>query len=166
MTHIAEATNYDEMLAVLRARKIQLGLTDAMVDYLTGLHSGYAGKLFGPGNFKTLGPVSMGPVLTVLGVKMLIVEDAEAMKLLEGRRERRERPAVIPSRLSIAAIEKFMPDVARAMSARGSAKGGQNRAANMTPAQRSRAARKAVKARWKQKRAARKALVEAKRSDL
>jgi hypothetical protein len=126
-------------------------MTDATVDDLGGFSAGYTGKLFGAARVKYLGGMSMGTILNVLGVKMLLIPDLEALKAWAERRPKRERPTVnAQRRASIGkhTIRRVLPDVMSEMGKRGAAVANHKRTAK----QRSSSARKAARARWKKPR--------------
>lgn len=93
MTVLAEIKDYAELIGALRARAAQrkIALSSIEITQLAGLPDRYLTKVLAPPsgkkgqNFRALGHISMGPVLTVLGVKLHLVEDFEAMERLKGR---------------------------------------------------------------------------------
>ncbi len=91
---IGEATDHDELLAVLRKRKAALQLSDAIVDELAGMAAGHTGKLLGPAPVKTLGAVSLSALLSVLALRLIIVEDTEQAARIGRRWQRRTERAV------------------------------------------------------------------------
>jgi hypothetical protein len=76
---------YDDLVAAIRARVAELGVTQATIDDVAGLQSGYAGKLLGPRRIKKLGIVSLGCVLGSLGMKLVAFEDPEALARVRSR---------------------------------------------------------------------------------
>lgn len=155
-TIIGEARNCVELVDVYRDRKNALGLTDATVDYLSGLQSGYTGKLLGPAQVKGLGPMAIQLFNQVLAVKFLIVVDEEMTAKMRSRWDGRERPLpVVQVRASTAAIERFRPIIARDMQQRGREKISAGMKAKMSPAKRRAIAKRAARARWSRKKAER-----------
>src|SRR5262245_31267559 len=71
--------------AALRDRAEALGVTRETIDHVSGMASGYAGKLLAPVPTKALGATSLPLMLNVLGVKLLLIEDRspEAAALLK-----------------------------------------------------------------------------------
>ena len=92
---IATIHSYDDLIAVARARMDALEITFATLDSISGVQEGYSAKLLGPGHCKTLGPVSFCSIMAALGMKLLAVEDPEAMarvrQRLVKRKYRRDR---------------------------------------------------------------------------
>lgn len=152
MTPIAEVTSYDTLIEALRRRKAMLGMTHAALDDLTGLQSGYVGKLLGPAGIKTLGPMSFDVILEALAVKLVLVEDVEAAKRMVSRWEKRERP---PAKVGIPSMafvrRKFAPTI-QGFLRRKRVKGGQNRWKGVSKEERSRIARKGARERWRRHR--------------
>jgi hypothetical protein len=79
-------TDYRTLVETCRARAVELGLSRAEIDRLSGLPSGYAGKLLGKAavddvsyprkkRTKKMLPVSLEVMLGVLGLKILLIED-------------------------------------------------------------------------------------------
>jgi hypothetical protein len=89
MRRIAVVSDYAELVAALRARAEQLAVTNETLDGVTGLASGYVGKVLGVSFAKPLGPHSLGVLLTALGLKLAILEDPEAVARMRGRLVRR-----------------------------------------------------------------------------
>jgi hypothetical protein len=84
--HLAIVHSYSELIAALRARVVELGTTGETVDEVSGLPARYTAKLLAlPVPVKALGPVSMGPLLGTLGLKLIVAEDAEALEKIRHR---------------------------------------------------------------------------------
>jgi hypothetical protein len=147
---LGEATEYDDIVEMYRQRVAEIGLTNEMIDHLSGLQSGYSGKLFGPAQTRSLGPASWGLLNRTLGLKVLIVIDDEATAIMQTRWEKRAKPAnetCLP-RASIKAITRFRPVIARANGILGASKGGATRALKLSKRARRMIARKAANKRW------------------
>jgi hypothetical protein len=84
----------EELLAALRARRDELQLTHERIDDISGLPSGYFGKLMTQPPIKNLGWLSFGLCLDALGVALVMVENIEQRKLVEKRWVRRLRPRI------------------------------------------------------------------------
>jgi hypothetical protein len=82
----------EDLLAALRARRDEIGVTHETIDEVAGWPSGYAGKLLSPSPIKNLGWMSLGVALDSMGVALVMVENVEQRKLVEKRWIRRERP--------------------------------------------------------------------------
>jgi hypothetical protein len=82
----------EDLLAALRARRDEIGVTHETIDEVAGWPSGYAGKLLSPSPIKNLGWMSLGVALDSMGVALVMIENVEQRKLVEKRWIRRERP--------------------------------------------------------------------------
>ena len=82
---IGEARNYDELLDLLKRRRDQLGVSLEVVETVAGLTQRYVGKLFSPTKIKAIGPISMGPLLGALCLKLLVAIDQEQYERLKSR---------------------------------------------------------------------------------
>lgn len=157
----------DELIAALRARLIELQLTHSTVDGIAGLQDGYTSKLLAPKPIKNLGPVSFQALLGALGVAVVVVEDPEQIKRVEGRWTKRERPLRTPKLLTAsttASIEAEAPlqlQVTPAMKRlienpewlkNFTSSGGRARAIKLSPTKRARIAKKAARIRWQRER--------------
>jgi hypothetical protein len=90
MRPIAVVSDYRGLVSALRARADELDVSNETLDATTGLAHGYCGKLLGLHLRKPLGRVSLGVLLTPLGVKLVVVEDPEALARVRGRLTRRK----------------------------------------------------------------------------
>jgi hypothetical protein len=86
-----------EVVEALRVWRDERGITHEVFDHIAGWPSGYAGKLLAPDPIKNLGWMSLGDALKTLAIKLVVVEDKEQRKLVEGRWKQRERPRNAPS---------------------------------------------------------------------
>jgi hypothetical protein len=84
---LAEVKDYYGLIDALRARarERQLALSSPAIAAVAGLPDGYIAKLLGPGKVRTFAWASMGPVLAVLGAKLILVVDQEAVEALDHR---------------------------------------------------------------------------------
>jgi hypothetical protein len=89
---LAIVTNYDQLLQAIRARRDALLITHATIDVLSGLPDGYASKLLCDPPMKHCGAVSLGPVLGVLGLRLVVEVDDEALAKIQSRLVKRKRP--------------------------------------------------------------------------
>jgi hypothetical protein len=138
---LAEARTYDELHAALRNRADQLQVSRAELDYLSGLQSGYCGKLLSKTRIKNLGPQSLGPLLTVLGLCLQVVEDQAAMARIGPRLTKRHAASVrYASGRRRKKRPKLGPEWGRLMAAR--------RILSQSPSERSRIAALAAERRW------------------
>jgi hypothetical protein len=84
---LAECGDYKSLVDALRARAAErrIAISSPSVHEVAGLPDRYLTKLLGPARSRSLGQISLGPVLAVLGIKLMIVEDPEQVARLEGR---------------------------------------------------------------------------------
>jgi hypothetical protein len=136
---IAEFADYDGMLAVVRARIAELQINGERFDEFAGLPKGYLSKL------TTARPVrkiakSMGPLFAGLGLRLLVIEDADATERLKNgllpRNQAYVRSVAVHGHLTT----RFLKKIGR--------KGGENSRMNLSKRLRKQLARKAALARW------------------
>lgn len=89
-----EITDYDSLIAAIRAAKAKRGLSDTFTDELAGLTRGHTQKLLGPQRSKNLSPMTLSTLLSTLAVKLVLVEDPEIAAQMEGRWEQRDERRV------------------------------------------------------------------------
>ena len=77
--------SYGDLLGVVRRRMAELELTYETANFVGGLQSGYLQKLIGPTPSKCFGPLSLACVLGALGIKLVAVEDPEALAKVRDR---------------------------------------------------------------------------------
>jgi hypothetical protein len=89
-------TTYEDLLNVLRARAILRHITVGGEDTaeVAGLPIGYVQKIIGPRPVRRIGMMSLGPILSILGVKLIMVEDADALKRYGSRLKKRDERLV------------------------------------------------------------------------
>jgi hypothetical protein len=149
--------NSDDMVEAFRARKEQLGLSNAAIEELLLMAAGTCDKYLGPTRSASLTWRVTEDVMTLFGVELVmrVNPDLEA-KMLE-RLERRDERAVRPqSRLS-----KKLTKVATAQFYQHLSKlGNEARKAKLPPEARSNIARAAALSRWQRHRAAAKAVTD------
>lgn len=78
--------DYPALVSAMRDRAEQMELARLELDRIAGLPSGYAGKLLSIKPVKTIGLVSLGPMLQTLGLVLLAVEDPAARDRTLARR--------------------------------------------------------------------------------
>jgi len=88
---LAEVGAYDDLVAALRARAEALNVSRETLDEVAGLPSRYSSKLLSPNPIRSLGRVSLGAMLGALGVKLVLMEDGEAMEKIRSRLVKRTR---------------------------------------------------------------------------
>lgn len=149
---LGSAQSYDELIEALRARKAQLELSDSMVDLIGGLTRGHTEKILGPSRTKKLSPMTIDVLLATLAVKICLIEDVEAAKVMEGRWEERVANHVrsTANRASQRIVAQAKPHIFRDLGK----KSAPARMRCLTAEHRSRIARKAAKSRWKKHKSA------------
>ena len=140
---LAVVRDYDGLRAALRARADQLQVTRLVLDDATGLPAGYCAKLLAPVPSKNLGCVSLGLLLGALGLKLLVVQDDEALARIKGKLVLREQPMQSAGQHGPVVI-KLSRRRLRKLARLGAAA----RMTKMTAAARRRVARIAARARW------------------
>jgi hypothetical protein len=141
---IARVSDYGALVSALRARSAELNVRREVLDSVAGLQQGYSAKLLSPVPSKSLGRVSLGPVLQALGLAIVLVEDAEALARVKNRFGTPERRTMRGGgKHNVITIR-----VSRRRLAMLAKRGGIARAQKLTAEQRSDAARRAAKARW------------------
>lgn len=100
LTVYGVANDYDGMIELVRYRLHELQTTNLEVDAVSGLHSGYTSKTTAPIPIKSMGKVSMGPLLQTLGLALIVVRDDEAFAKIEHRLAKRQRPRENGAKLS------------------------------------------------------------------
>jgi hypothetical protein len=141
---LAVVSDYSQLIDALRSRTDELAVSRKTLDDLTGLQNGYCAKLLMPVPMKRFGPQSLGPLLTVLGAKLMLVEDLEGLRKISSRLEKRDERAVrqqaVGKRKKRRVYPKLGPEWGRMMAAR--------RVLSQSPRERSRIARVAGLSRW------------------
>jgi hypothetical protein len=87
--------DYKQIVQVLDARRRQLGMRMADLDYKSGLQEGYAAKLIC--GMRKLGPVSLPLMLETLGLEILVTLDKLGLELLVAEK-RPARPSDVERR--------------------------------------------------------------------
>lgn len=141
---LAAVSDYDGLLSALRARVVELNITHANLDDVSGIQSGYASKLLANPPIKTLGLMSLGSVLGALGLKLLVVEDAEALKRVANMQIERRHAKGPASMHSITVHIKISGRKLK----RAQRKGGANSRKFLSRYEARKLARRAATARW------------------
>jgi hypothetical protein len=89
MRRLAVVSDYSELVAALRARAEALDVSNLTLDEVTGLPSGYSGKVLG--RSQILGRLSLGLLLDALGLRLVVIEDPEVFARIAPRLERRRK---------------------------------------------------------------------------
>jgi hypothetical protein len=141
---LASFSDYDGMIDALRARvqERRIAITSPHVAEVSGMPSYYLCKLLSVHPTRRIGAYSLGPLLGVLGVKLVMIEDADAMA-------KSVHTGTKTWRVSSRAFKKMQD------------KGRKSRWENMTPEQRSAWVRRKLNKARQEKAAAKKAGQEA-----
>jgi hypothetical protein len=138
---LATVTDYDGMIAAIRGRMRELGVTNETIDAITGLPSGYVGKLVGEGRIKNLGPMSFGVMLQSLGLKLIVVEDPKTTAKMRPRWMQREKALPL---LAMARTRR----ATWLFTSRSGRKAARARAKKLSPTERHEIGLNAIQARW------------------
>lgn len=145
--HLAVVDDYSGLIAVVRGRVEALNVpVDPLEEYM-GLTRGHLGKILGLAETKRIGLFTLWKMFEALGLKMVIAEHLDLPATIEEMGEK-YRPSAPQARRG--RMRKRMSPAVIAASARemGHKGGSMPKRFRMSPKQRSRLARRAVKARW------------------
>jgi hypothetical protein len=145
---LATVTDYDGLITAIRARMRELGVTNETIDSITGLQSGYVGKLLAPSRIKHLGSMSFGVMLQGLGLKLIVVEDAETSAKMRPQWAQRKKGLPI----FLHAMASTPPRATWLFTSRSGRKAAKARAESLSPAARSAIGLHAVSVRWQRER--------------
>lgn len=133
---------HDDVVDLWRARKDELGLSDAFFDELSGLAVGQGAKIMGPSRVKSFGKLVFDIFNQTLAVKFVMVEDVEAAMAMEGRWQRRMDKFIRRTHpVSASVVARAKPAIYAALS-----RAGVEGRKKMHPAKRAEIARKAGRA--------------------
>jgi hypothetical protein len=79
--------DYESLIEVCRQRADELALSREGIDELSGCAPGFAGKVLGHRQAKKLGPSTLKPILQVLGLRLMVIEDDREASLTLSIRE-------------------------------------------------------------------------------
>ena len=79
-------SDYSELVHALRDRAIEMQISRLDLDEIGGLTSGHSSKLLSSKPAKIFGPISLGPMLEVLGLRVVLVEDTGLTRATQSRR--------------------------------------------------------------------------------
>lgn len=143
------ARNGDDAVAIFRATKERIGLSNRHCDELAGFIEGHIDKLLGPTGAKKFGPYTFTAMNHIFAIKWIAVVDIDQAKVMEQYWEDRQRDAsnvrAEPNRVSKKLIERAKPHVLKA----NGAAGGKARAAKLSARQLSEIGRKGGRSRWR-----------------
>jgi hypothetical protein len=139
---LGEASNHEQLVALLAARKEALGISNQVLDEVALLSPGHVSKTLGPGRERGLSQITIDALLGALAVRLVVVEDEAQAAIMKTRWESRDQRQVRPpARIGAAFLKRARPEILRAFSR----KGGQARWKGTTPELR----RKLMRAVWK-----------------
>jgi hypothetical protein len=98
---LAEITDYDDLLAALRARADELEISRETIDHIAGFPDRYAGKILSLSHPRRIGLRSLGPILSALGMKLIAVADDSALERNRSRMVKRDKSQVRVHRLAV-----------------------------------------------------------------
>jgi hypothetical protein len=137
---LGEVARYENLHDLLRARCDELEITRASLDRLARLPSGYSAKLLSPRPMKKLSDATLGFFLPALGVKLILVEDPQALAMVRQRSDKRRSVTMLGGCIHISFSRREWKKRQR--------NGGLRRAERLTPERRSEISRQAAMARW------------------
>jgi hypothetical protein len=148
LAEITHSDGYTGLLAALQARAAErkIGLSGAAAAQVAGLPVGYLQKILSPipksrKNVRRLGVASLGPTLGALGVKLLVVEDLEAVARFSERIPPRQEKAVRNAVVQVHLSRRFLSKIGAVGGANSRKFVGKRKARAM--------ARRAAAARWR-----------------
>jgi hypothetical protein len=152
---LATITDYPSFLFALRARvaERQIAISSDEAAHVAGLSDRRLSQILSLrtlrniGSVRRIGMTSLAPVLGLLGVQLLMVEDPEAIKRFCSRIKLRNSNLVHTSVVHHTQTIKFLKAIGK--------KGGRARMHTMDAKQRSASARNAARARWRKPKVAR-----------
>jgi hypothetical protein len=116
-------TTADDLIGALVARKSELGLSNESIEALSGFCGGTVNKYLGPSREKMPLVSTLFLMLGAMGVGVVLVEDADAVKRLSGRWTRRQENHIQrASRIAQMAIQRALPAAVHKLASSGGKK--------------------------------------------
>jgi hypothetical protein len=148
---VGEFSNYDAMIAALRARASQIGLSYESIDTLASLGESATAKYLSDLRPKTFGLQTFLAITETLAIKAVFVEEEKLLAQMRSHWRRRDekkarRSSHHAKRLGPITVARVLPTIAAEMGRRGGA-----RRRELAPEVRSKLAQAAAKARWRNK---------------
>jgi hypothetical protein len=139
---IAEISDYQQLLDAmrLRAQERQIAISSEDANDVVCLPDHYLAKLLAPRPVKRVGMISLGPVLQVLGVKLIMVEDESALRWINARLGKRKSAFMRSGAVHVTLSRRFLQKIG--------ALGGANSRKNIGKRYAKTLARQAAIARW------------------
>ena len=138
----ATITDYDGFIAAIVARMTAIGITHEGLEAL-GFAKGHVGKILAPNRSKNVGPKTFGPLLQLLGMKLLAVEDEKMTAQMRPHWQKREKA------LPLLANVRTPPRATWLFTSRSGRKAAKTRAERLSPAERSAIGLHAIQERWR-----------------
>jgi hypothetical protein len=108
---LAIARSTADLCEIFRQRVRDLNVSLETIDAVAGLPSRYSAKLLGPNPAKNFGAISFDALLGTLGLKLIVVEDADALARVRSRfvpLERIDRSAACRRKIVVKLTREFM----------------------------------------------------------
>jgi hypothetical protein len=99
----------DDVIAAVRSRKEELGLSDALLEDLAGFCPGTAAKYLAPGRTKMPGLAILTLLMGALGCGLVLVDDPSAARMQSRWTRRSERHVQPPEKVARIAITRARP---------------------------------------------------------
>jgi hypothetical protein len=151
LRHLGMVADESDLVAILRARLEELNVSQAELDATLKLPGGYTGKRLAVPPLKHYGKDAWWNTCERLGIAVLLVVDPAATKRYANRMKRRDKQYVRKDgHWGTARVREVMQEITR----KNASKGGYARAAALSAERATCLARRAVNARWKRHRKA------------
>ena len=147
---LATVRDYDQLQQAMRARADDLNINRETIDELAYLPRGYAGKVLCKNPCRRIGANLIGDFLRTLGLKLLVVEDAEGLARTMSNSVQRD--------VSVAKWTVCIRSQKGKFTSRRASRIRKKTLAAMSPKERQRMMLRATRGRWKNRKAARAAL--------
>jgi hypothetical protein len=141
----ATITDYDGFIAAIVARMTAIGITHEGLEAL-GFAKGHVGKILAPNRSKNVGPKTFGPLLQLLGLKLIAVEDEKMTEEMRPHWQKREKA------LPLLANVRTPPRATWLFSSRSGRKAAKARAEKLSASERHAIALNAITVRWQRER--------------
>lgn len=146
---VARFDSYLGLVAAVRARLLELGISYATLDELAGWTDSYATKLLGEEPIKYFGPMSFDAVLGSIGVDVAFIHNEAKVQRLRAHRNFVPRKRA-PNRVPIGGKQEYIVRrVTRENMRQISLLAAEARRLKISPARRKKIAQKAARARHK-----------------
>jgi hypothetical protein len=137
----ATISDYDSFIAAIVARMTAIGITHEGLEAL-GFARGHIGKLLAPNRSKNVGPKTFGPLLQLLGIKLIAVEDEKMTEEMRPHWQKRKKA------LPLLPMVRTPPRATWLFTPRSGRKAAKARAKKLSAAERRAIGLNAIRARW------------------